>query len=143
MLKISTRFSVGIHILALLEIAKEYSCTSEFIAGRVNTNPVVIRRLLGLLKKAGLINSSAGVAGAALARKPEEITLLEVYKAVGAADSTLFGMHEQTNPNCPVGANIQFALDDTVKSAQTVLEKELASRTLADIISNIKAKLQQ
>jgi len=142
MLKISTRFSVGVHILSLLVVCKDYSCTSDFIAGSVNTNPVVIRRLLSMLKKAGLVNTSAGVAGATLAKKPEEITLLEIYHAVGAADGTLFSVHEKTNQRCPVGANIQFALDDTVKTAQDVMEKELSGRTLADIVTNIKSKLK-
>jgi len=143
MLKISTRFSVGVHILALLEIGKDFPCTSEFIAGSVNTNPVVIRRLLGMLKKAGLVNITKGIAGASLSRKPEKISLLEIYHAVGASDTTLFSVHEHTNLKCPVGANIQFALDGTVKSAQEVLEKELASRTLADIIGEIQARLKK
>lgn len=142
MLKISTRFSVGVHILALLEVGKDYSCTSEFIAGSVNTNPVVIRRLLSMLKKAGLVQISRGVAGAKLAKRPEDISLLEIYRAVGAVDSTLFSVHENTNPKCPVGANIQSALDDTVHSAQSVMERELAGRTLAEIIENIKEKLR-
>ena len=140
MLKISTRFSVGVHILSLLVIAKDRVCTSEFIAGSVNTNPVVIRRLLGMLKRAGLVNISAGVAGTTLAKAPEAITLLDIYRAVGAADSTLFSIHEQTNPLCPVGANIQFALDDTVKTTQSVLERELASQTLADIVGKIESR---
>lgn len=142
MLKISTRFSVGVHILALLEIGKDFSCTSEFIAGSVNTNPVVIRRLLSMLKKAGLVQVSRGVAGAKLAKRPEDISLLEVYRAVGAVDSTLFSVHENTNPKCPVGANIQSALDDTIHSAQSVMERELSGRTLAEIIENIKEKLR-
>lgn len=141
MLKISTRFSVGVHILSLLVVCRDRPCTSEFIAGSVNTNPVVIRRLLGMLKRAGLVHTSAGVAGAVLTKEPEAISLLEIYKAVGAADSTLFDVHEDTNRHCPVGANIQDALDDTVRSAQRVLEKELASRTLADIIHNIEGNL--
>ncbi len=141
MLRISTRFSVGVHILSLLVVCKDYSCSSEFIAGSVNTNPVVIRRLLGMLKRAGLVRTSAGVAGATLAKNPEKITLLDIYHAVGAADSTLFSVHENTNLKCPVGANIQFALDDTVKNAQAVLEQELSAQTLVDIVEKINSQL--
>nr|WP_217704946.1 Rrf2 family transcriptional regulator [Victivallis sp. Marseille-Q1083] len=140
MIKISTRFSVGVHILALLVVCKDYQCTSEFIAGSVNTNPVVIRRLIGRLKKAGLVRVSAGVAGAALAKKPEEITLLDIYRAVGAADSTLFDIHGDTNLHCPVGAHIQSALDGSIRDAQNAMELELASQTLADIVRNIEAE---
>ncbi len=143
MLKISTRFSVGVHILALLEVAKGTPCTSEFVAASVNTNPVVIRRLMGMLKRAGLVRVSAGIAGATLAKKPKEITLLDVYKAVGAADTSLFDIHEDTNQRCPVGANIQSALAGTVKSAQQVLERELSSQTLAGVIAKIKRRCRQ
>ncbi|WP_217704942.1 Rrf2 family transcriptional regulator [Victivallis sp. Marseille-Q1083] len=54
MIKISTRFSVGVYILTLLlVICKDYQCISEFIAGSVNSSPVEIRRLIGRLKKTG------------------------------------------------------------------------------------------
>jgi len=66
---ISSRFSVAIHILSLLEISKDEICTSEYIAGSVNTNPVVIRRIMGMLSKAGLVEVRTGVAGAKLSRQ--------------------------------------------------------------------------
>ena len=134
---ISTRFSVGVHILALLHVAKASLCTSDFIAGSVRTNPAVIRRLIGMLKRAGLVNASSGVAGASLAKSPDEITLLEIYRAVGTVGGTLFDVHRKTNQECPVGANIQIALDDTINTAQQALEQVLASRTLSIIIKNI------
>ena len=138
MLKISTRFSVGVHILALLEVCKDLPCASDFIAGSVGTNPVVVRRLLGMLKTAGLVQTSAGVPGAKLAKAPEEIRLLDVYRAVGSIDGTLFSIHEKPNPRCPVGAQIQTVLDETERAAQTAMERELASRTLADVVAEIR-----
>ncbi|MDF2718835.1 MAG: Rrf2 family transcriptional regulator, partial [Paenibacillus sp.] len=84
---INSRFAVGVHILSLLEINKEGRNTSEYIAGSVNTNPVVVRRITGMLSKAGLVRTSPGVAGATLARPIEEITLYDVYKAVRDDDA--------------------------------------------------------
>lgn len=140
MTQISTRFSVGVHILAMLAICKDCTNTSDFIAGSVNTNPVVIRRLTGLLKKAGLVHTSTGIAGATLAKPPEEITLLDIYRAVGAAKNTLFDVHQHTNEKCPVGANIQSALADTLEVTQRALERELESKTLADIVNSIRKR---
>ena len=56
-LKISSRFTVAVHILALIKIEKNYALTSNQIAESVNTNPVVIRRLMGKLKKVGFIET--------------------------------------------------------------------------------------
>lgn len=70
---ISSRFTVAIHILALIEMS-EGSITSAYIAGSVNTNPVVIRRIMSLLSKAGLIESRPGVTGMKLVRPLESIT---------------------------------------------------------------------
>ncbi len=106
-MKISTRFPIAVHILAALEYPpnKDYN-TSETLAHSVNTNPVCIRRIIGQLKKAGLVLSRPGVAGTALARRPEEITLLDVFNAVDVVES-LFGLHKNPNLRCIVGANIQ------------------------------------
>lgn len=141
-MKISTRFSVGVHILAMLDICRDVPCTSEFIAGSVNTNPVFVRRILGLLKKAGLVSTSFGRSGAHLVKRPEEITLLDVYRAVGANEGTVLDIHTNASRQCPVGANIQASLGGTVHAVQMLLEAELSTRTVADIISGIRRRMQ-
>ena len=59
-MKISSRFSVAIHIISTIEIYQKPTLTSEHIAGSVNTNPVVIRRILGMLKKYGIVDMNRG-----------------------------------------------------------------------------------
>ncbi|MDQ7862180.1 Rrf2 family transcriptional regulator [Peribacillus frigoritolerans] len=111
-MSISTRFSVGIHILSLLEINKEGVNTSDFIAKSVNTNPALIRKITGMLKNAGLVNVRPGIAGATLAKELSDITLLDVYHAVNVvSDKELFGIHENPNPACTVGRNIQDTIE--------------------------------
>jgi DNA-binding IscR family transcriptional regulator len=135
---INSRFAVGVHILSLLEINKEGRNTSEYIAGSVNTNPVVVRRITGMLSKAGLVRTSPGVAGATLARPIEEITLYDVYKAVRDDDADpLFAVHDKPNPECVVGKNIQCALEKSFNQAQTAMENELAGVTLDAVIHDI------
>jgi len=138
-LAISTRFSVGIHILSL--IATDEKMTSDLIAGSVNTNPVVIRKIMSMLKKADLIAVRPGVAGARLARPLSRITLLDVYHAVAVVpDKELFGVHAAPNPDCPVGRNIQSTVTPIFELAQSALEKVLAHVTLQDIVSEIEQK---
>ncbi|GAA0417410.1 Rrf2 family transcriptional regulator [Virgibacillus sp. AGTR] len=137
-MSISSRFAVGIHILSLLGINQEDVNTSEYIAKSVNTNPVVIRKIIGMLKKAQLVNVRPGVAGAELAKDLSDITLLDVYKAVNVVqEKDLFGRHESPNPSCLVGRNIQTAIEPLFSSAQRALEKSLENVTIQDVVSDI------
>lgn len=133
---INSRFAVAIHILALVAAGPREQVTSEFIAGSVNTNPVVIRRISGMLRKAGLIESKVGAPGSILTKNPRDISLLEVYHAVQNKDD-LFSIHENTNPNCTVGKNIQNTLEESFHRAQIAMENELAKQSLYDIIEHL------
>lgn len=136
---INTRLSVAIHILALIASNPNEQLTSEYIASSVNTNPVVIRRLSGMLKKANIIHSRAGISGSTLTRDPSEISLLDIYKAIQTQEE-LFSIHEKPNPQCPVGSKIQNTLDATFESVQNAMERELASKSLKDILEHLSSK---
>ncbi|WP_226529868.1 Rrf2 family transcriptional regulator [Metabacillus niabensis] len=140
-MSISSRFSVGIHILALIEINKSGISTSEFLAGSVNTNPAVIRKIMGMLKNAGLVKVRPGVAGAALTKELSDITLFDVYKAVNVVqEKELFTVHDNPNPECPVGRNIQETIEPLFTAAQLAMEKVLGSLTLEDVVKSISTK---
>ncbi|MEK4248644.1 Rrf2 family transcriptional regulator [Paenibacillus sp. FSL W7-1287] len=140
-MSISSRFAVGIHILALIELNKDGVSTSEFIANSVNTNPVVIRKIIGMLKQAQLVHVRPGIAGAELAKKISDITLLDVYKAVQVvSENELFSIHDQPNPQCPVGRNIQEAIGPVLITAQSAMEKVLNHITIKDIVTDISNK---
>ncbi|MCB0036163.1 MAG: Rrf2 family transcriptional regulator [Anaerolineales bacterium] len=136
---ISSRFAVAIHILALLEQFKDEHTTSAFIAGSVNTNPVVIRRILGMLVKAGLVEVKAGVGGASLIKPLTDISLFDIYEAVSSiGEGDLFSVHEQSNPLCPVGGNIQIVLENTLGKIQQTMELALKSVNMDDIMKDIR-----
>lgn len=140
-MSISSRFAVGIHILTLIEFNKEGISTSEFLASSVNTNPAVIRKLMGMLKKAGLVEVHPGIAGAKLAKDLSDITLYDVYKAVNVVqDKELFSLHDNPNPSCPVGKNIQNTVEPLFVAAQLAMEKVLGSVTLKDVVKDISNK---
>ncbi|EUJ27436.1 transcriptional regulator Rrf2 family protein [Listeria floridensis FSL S10-1187] len=136
---ISTRFSVAVHILVLIDSERSKQITSDHIAASVGTNPVVIRRIMSLLKKAGILHSSPGLSATYLTRSPAEISLYQIYTAVEGSKQ-LFDMHKNPNPNCFVGANIQAALDETFIAAQSKMEAELKDVSLEDIIHNMPSK---
>lgn len=140
-MQISSRFTIAIHMLACMDVFKDdYKITSEFLASSINVNPVIIRKLLSQLKDAGLIEVKRGPGGAAIAKPLDEITFLDVYRAVDCIEeNTLFHFHENPNMNCPVGKNIHNILDDKLIRVQDAMERELKSITLTDM----KADLDQ
>lgn len=144
-MQISSRFTIAVHMLACMDVFKEnYKITSDFLASSINVNSVIIRKILSQLKEAGLIEVKRGPGGATIARPLEEITLLDVYHAVDCLEeNTLFHFHENPNPDCPVGRNIHYILDDRLIQVQKVMEQELKSMTLADIESDLKRYLEK
>lgn len=134
-MQISSRFTLAVHILICIDTFKdEYKVTSDFLAGSTNINPVMVRRLLGQLKKAGIIDVMRGTGGAVITKPLNEISFLDIYKAVECVDNgELFHFHENPNPNCPVGRNIHNILDEKLMRVQMALERELASITLEDV----------
>ncbi|MDY3558718.1 Rrf2 family transcriptional regulator [Gemmata sp. JC673] len=135
----SSRFVVAAHALTLLA-RSDGALTSEYIAGSVNTNPVVIRRILAALARAGLVVTQEGAGGGGRLAKPAaEITLRAVYKAV--EPDALFALHPRDpNPLCPVGGGIQAALEPTLRAAETALLDSLADTSVADLLGRLGAE---
>lgn len=136
-MSISSRSAVGVHVLTLLAQAGDEPLSSEAMARSVNTNAVVIRRELGLLRRAGLVGSQEGSGGGwRLARAPERITLLDVYRAV--EKETLFSLHNRRpNPACLVGRNVQGALEDVFGDAEAAMERRLEQTTIDDVLGAV------
>jgi Rrf2 family protein len=133
----NSRLTIAVHALAWMALAKHRGTdllTSDQVAASVNTNPVIIRRSLGDLHRAGLVDVRRGTgAGWSLARAPEEITLLDVYDAVDR--EPLFAVH-RTEPNmeCPVGRGIRPALGHVYGGIEQALRAELARTSIADVL---------
>lgn len=136
-MQFSSRFTIAVHImLCLIRFNGEYKLTSTFLAGSVNVNPVIIRNVLGKLKAAGLVEIEAGVGGASLNKKPQEITLLDIFTAV-EEERALFHFHEQPNPACPVGKRVHFLLGGSLADAKRALENSLRGVTLQSLAQKL------
>ena len=134
----SSRFIVAIHALSVLaRHANKGPVCSSTIATSVDTNPVVIRRLMAELEKAKLVRATAGRSGGfELERNADGITLADIYQAV--EDETVFRMHK-TDPRavCPVAAQIGSILQGPLRAAEGALSASLAKTTLCDVATAI------
>ena len=139
----NSRFAVAIHVLALARVARGDATglpvTSEQMAESVNTNPVVIRRILGSLRNAGLVASQPGPGGGwRLTRPPAEISLRDVYRAV--EEEPLFALpRREPNAECMVGKGLPRVLETCFREAEAALEARLEQVTVADVIESVIA----
>jgi Rrf2 family protein len=133
----NSRLTIAVHALTWLALAQRRGhpqLTSDEVAASVNTNPVILRRSLGDLRRAGLVSVRHGAGGGwSLARAPTDITLLDVYAAV--EQEPLFGLHH-TEPNleCPVGRGIRPALGHVYGTLERTVRRELAQTSIADVL---------
>ena len=140
-MQIGSKFTIGVHVITAIDYFKEMDrVNSEFLAGSIGVNPVIVRSVISQLREAGLLQTQRGSSGAELAKKLDEIPLYDVYKAVGSVNEEegLFHFHEQPNPNCPVGRNIHQVLGHRLTEAEKAMEDKLRSTTLADIVEDTK-----
>ena len=130
---------MAVHVLAVLAYKEGDRITSTFLASSVNTNPVMIRRLLLDLQRAKLIETSKGAgSGSRLSRAPGRINLAEIYRAVEESES-FARPSGKPNEDCPVGHCMRAALDKIFASAQGAMERDLEKTTLAGLIETVKA----
>jgi len=134
-----TRSAVAVHVLTALAGADGQPMTSAYIAESVNTNPVVIRRILAYLRKQKLVESKPGTGGGwKLTRDPKKITLREVYRAVETGP--MLTIHHRANRHCVVGRCIKHTLAEVFAAAQNAMEESLAQTTIAAVWRDVQAR---
>ena len=141
-MKYSTKLSDALHILAFLSLGTGQRLTSARIAESVKTNPAYIRQLMAALKGAGIITNTRGQANPELTRRPDEITVLDVYRAV-EGNKPLLHWDIDTNPDCGVGIYIQLSIADFYQEIQWSAENRMQSITLQAVLDRYHQKLHE
>lgn len=134
----NSQFAMAVHVLSMLAKSGEEFVKSEYIAESVNTNAVVIRRLLGQLRQADLVNSQTGAyGGTRLSRCPDKISLAEVYRSVSCGE--VFALHANApSKDCPVGKNIEAALCCLQKEIDKSIGEKLSKYTLKNFFEMVE-----
>jgi Rrf2 family protein len=130
---------MAVHVLTLLAYKEGDRVTSAFLADSINTNPVIVRRLLLALQRAKLVDTCKGAgSGSRLNYAPKRINMAQIYLAVEASEA--FGKpSRKANEDCPVGHCMKDELEKIFTSAQNAMERDLEKTTLADVIEAVKA----
>ena len=138
-MQISTKFTIAVHLLtAVAYFSESQKVTSDFLAGSIGSNPVIIRNIMGL------IDIKRGPGGVTLEKKLTDISFLDIYKAVETnSEEVLFRFHENPNPLCPIGRTIHKSLDGALEEIQKNFEVELSKWTLADVYENSLEELRK
>jgi Rrf2 family protein len=136
------RFSVALHILTLLAAKGTGLLTSEAIASSVDTNPVVVRRVMASLRENGMVESRPGVKGGwRLTKSPASITLCKVFESMQEDD--LLAMHAHPNLDCPIGGHIRESLHEMFAEAEKALHNSLSKQTITDVLADVRARAKK
>ncbi|MGM9548561.1 MAG: RrF2 family transcriptional regulator [Faecousia sp.] len=133
-----TKFSVAAHVLILISESPT-TINSDQMAISIGTNASYVRKILALLKKAGIVDGHRGVSGYTLMITPEQLTLLQIYQAVMEEPKPhLLDIHQNSSDRCVVGCHIRPVLSGMFACVEDAFARSLAEKTLADCISGIR-----
>ena len=137
-----TRFSVAVHVLILTSESPP-PVNSDQMAMSVGTNASYVRKILALLKKAGIVDGHRGISGCTLLIPPEQLTLLQIYQAVMEAPKPhLLHIHQNPSDRCIVGRHIRPVLSGMFAGVEDTFARALAEKTLADCIADIRKRTE-
>lgn len=116
--------------------------TSDELAQCMNTNPVVVRRTMGLLRDAGIVSSERGHSGGwRIEADMQRTTLRQLHAALG--EPTVFAIgNRHEAPECLVEQSVNAVLDDAFAQAEAFLLERFASVTLADLSAEFSGRLR-
>lgn len=135
-----SRLSGVLHVLLHLAEART-PLTSEAMAAAMQTNPVVVRRLMAGLREAGFVRSEKGRGGGwTFACDLAAVTLRDIHAALGAPPVFAMG-HRSENPQCLVEQAVNAALDETMEEAEALLLARMGEVTLAALSADFHRRM--
>ena len=136
-----TKFSVAVHVLILVSESPT-PINSDQMAMSIGTNASYVRKILALLKKAGIVDGHRGISGYTLMITPEQLTLLQIYQAVMEQPKPhLLDIHQNSSDRCVVGRYIRPVLSGMFSGVEDAFANALAEKTLADCIAGIQNRM--
>ncbi len=139
-MRTSSKFTTAIHICIYLDYSNDQLVSSQTLAESVKTNPVVIRRLIGQLRKQGIVGSVAGAKGGFYLAKPvDQLTLWDIYLVV--RDDEFFNK-PKVNPDCVVSSNLAVLVDDVYSESEHSMKNSMEKVTVAQLTDKLSDILE-
>jgi Rrf2 family protein len=137
---VNQQFTFAVHIMTVLAFSPGEVIGSQTLAASVNTNPVVVRRLLLALRDAGLIETFTGKhGGARLRKKPNQISLVDIYDAV--EPRPVIPVNERRAlRKCHVSCNMKNIMSTVAESTEQAVRKHLRGITLAQLVGKVHSR---
>jgi len=130
----NSRYATSIHILTLLTLEKGKWLSSEYLADSININPVLVRKEISILRKAGMVKSKEGKSGGCMLAKPaDQIFLSDIYSIVNQKPVLSISRHEP-NLKCLVGKQITEHLISLFNEAENAMIERLGNKTLKQFV---------
>lgn len=135
----NSEFTVAVHGLVLLAQRPDRMATSDMIACSVNTHSARIRRVMGWLKKSGMIATKEGIGGGyVLMGNPEEITLAHVYRILAMGSVVPSWKSGGTDPDCMVATHMEEVMSEVFRDTEMQMMRHLDRVTIADLLAQIR-----
>lgn len=135
------KFSVAVHVLILVSESPT-PINSDQMAMSIGTNASYVRKILSLLKKAGIVDGHRGISGYTMLLPPEQLTLLQIYQAVMEQPKPhLLDIHQNSSDRCIVGRYIRPVLSGMFSGVEDAFANALGEKTLADCIAGIQNRM--
>ncbi len=133
----NSRLASAVHIMSFIAHAGDEGTTSETVAKSLQTNPVVVRKILKLLERAGLVALRQGRHGGVTLRHPaSRITLGQIYKAI-ESESGVFAMRSRVHEGCVVACAMKRRLGPIFNIANAAVEQALSKTSLAELVRGV------
>jgi Rrf2 family protein len=133
----NSRLASAVHIMSFIAHAGDAGTTSEIIARSLQTNPVVVRKILKLLERAGLVALRQGRHGGVTLRRPASRTTLgQIYKAV-ESESGVFAMRGRVHEGCVVASAMKRRLGPIFNAANDAVEQALSKTSVAELVRGV------
>lgn len=137
----NTQLSDATHIMAYIALHPAENLKSDRIASSLKTDPTTVRRLMGKLRQAGLLQSTRGIARPQLACKPMDISLRDIFLAVSTRRA-LLTVDRDTSTACPVGSVMPKVMANYYREIQSSAEGRMARITLQDVMNDVITEQQ-
>lgn len=132
-----SRLSVALHVLLHMHELQGV-VTSEALGPMLQMNPVVVRRTFAGLREAGILHSEKGHGGGwSLARPLEQVTLADVYRALGILTPFAIGPRDP-KPRCLLEREANRAVTAALAEAEALLVERLSAVSLSSLFSEAR-----